>query len=186
MSANEIREGELIELDGGLWRVVKREFSRTAQGRAYIQSELRSLAEGIKRDLRFRSDETLEKAELESPAWYTVLYASSGVLSLMNTSTYEQIELAVEELGDRARFVQEGMTLVIEAYKGTPAVITLPAKVTVNVVSMDEGGGVAEVSTGVEGGAVPPTRFKVRVPKFIKVGDRITLDTEDAKYIGRE
>lgn len=189
VSAGDIREGDLIEEEGGkLWRVMTRAFSRTAMGRAYVQAELRSL-EGVKRDVRYRTEDTLAKASLDTPARYTVLYGTGDALACMHTTTFEQVELPTTLLGDGARYAQEGMTLVVESYKGVPAIVAIPPRVSVLVKHMDEGGGTATVDTAVgrEGaGAAISAVFKVRVPKFIKVGDVLTLDTADGKYLGRE
>jgi len=192
VSAGDIREGDLIEEEGGkLWRVVTRAFSRTAMGRAYVQAELRSLVEGTKREVRYRTEDTLAKASLDTPSRYTVLYATGDALACMHTLTYEQVELPTSLLGDAARYVQEGMTLTVESYKGVPAIFAIPPRVSVVVKHMDEsGGGTATVDTAVgrEGAGVGISAvFKVRVPKFIKVGDVLTLDTTaDGKYLGRE
>lgn len=190
VSAGDIREGDLIEEEGGkLWRVMSRQFSRTAMGRAYVQAELRSIADGTKRDVRYRTEDTLAKASLDTPARYTVLYADGDMLACMHQHTFEQMEMPVAMLGDAARYVQEGMVLTVEAYKGTPAIVNIPPRISVVVRHMDEGGGTAVVDTAVgtdAAGAGISNTFKVRVPKFIKVGDVLTLDTADGKYVGRE
>lgn len=189
VAASDLRVGDLIEDEAGmLWRVVKREFSRTAAGRAYIQAEIRSF-EGTKRDVRYRTEDALQKASLDTPGSFTILYATDDTLSCMHQHTFEQIDLPLSALGDKASYAQEGMVLTIETYKGNPAVVTVPPKVTVLVKSMDEGGGVAVVDTalGADSGSNGiSNEFKVRVPKFVKVGDKLTLDTNDGKYLGRE
>jgi elongation factor P len=204
IAANEMREGDLLEMDKGLWRVMKREFSRTAMGRAYIQAEVRHMTEGTKRDLRFRSEDLVDKASMDASQVMSVLYMSGeSTIACMNASTFEQIEIPGEELlGEKMQYIAEGLTLQVESYKGVPAIVTLPARVSAVVLEMtadttatvvavpplDNGGG-----GGGSGGAAPVTdtstatrTFKVRVPKFIKVGDRLSIDTGDGKYLSRE
>ena len=185
--------------------MVSKQISRTAQGRSYVQAELRGVtgaAVGIKRDVRFRSDELVETAALDSPMRHTVLYATGDVLAIMHTVTFEQAELPLSALPPgTARFVHAGMTLTIEAHRGEPAVITLPSRIGARVLSVDAGAGDSSHSAMVlpeapaESGATPTeagtsgggVAFKVRVPKFIKPGDRIIIDTEDGgKYLARE
>ena len=207
VSAGDVREGTLLELPGerGLWRLVTRQLSRTAQGRAYVQCELRGLtdaAAGIKRDVRFRSDELVETAALDSPARHTVLYRTRDALALMHETSYEQSELPLAALAaDKARFVHAGMTLTIEAYRGAPALVALPSRVTARVLAVDAGAGDSSHSASVlpeaddasADGAPPPAdagaatllSFRVRVPKFIKAGDKLILDTDDGKYLAR-
>jgi elongation factor P len=186
LAANEVREGDLLEEEGGLWRVISRVFSRTAMGRAYVQMELRSLDGSTKRDVRYRSEDTLTKAVLDSPAKYSVLYSTGDTLACMHQHTFEQIELPVSFMGDRFQYVQDGMILTIENYKGEPAVLNIPARITVIVKEMDEGGGVAIADTALTPEATFSSTFKIRVPKFIKVGDKLSIETADNKYVGRE
>lgn len=202
MAANETREGNLLEMDDGLWRIVKREFSRTAAGRAYVQMELKHLTEGTKKDVRFRSEDMVETAALDSPARYSVLFWDSSAVTVMHPTTFEQSEIPIEVLGEvNARYLYDGMVLTVEAFKGVPVIISLPTRVTVRVISMDAGGGdsatVVTVPSGAaaaEGNTGPDdssalasgATFKVRVPKFVKAGDRLVIDTEHGKYVGRE
>lgn len=202
MAANETREGNLLEMDDGLWRIVKREFSRTAAGRAYVQAELKHLTEGTKKDVRFRSDEMVETAALDSPARYTVLFWDSSCVTVMHPTTFEQTEIPVDVLGEaNTRYLFDGMVLTVESYKSLPVLIALPNRVTARVISLDAGGGdsatvvtvpsgaaAAEGNTGPDDAAALASgaTYKVRVPKFVKTGDRLIVDTEHGKYIGRE
>ena len=194
--ANEVREGGLLEMEGGqLWRVVLRNFSRTAAGRAYVQMELRHLTEGTKRDLRFRSEDLVEEAALDSPARYTVLYSSGDMLTLMHATTFEQTELPASLLGDGIRYLHDGLLLTIESYQGVPAIVSVPSRVSVRVTELDASGGdsatVVAVSAddaggGGSGGGGSGASFKCRVPKFIKVGDVLVVDTTaNGKYHSR-
>ena len=204
VEAGDLREGTLLELPGerGLWRLVSRQLSRTAQGRALVQCELRGLtgpAAGASRALRFRADEAVETAALDSPARHTVLYALRGgeALAIMHEATYEQAELPRAALPPGAdRFLFDGITLTIEAHNGAPALVALPSRVAARVLAVDEGAGDSSHSASVLPEATPPpppgggpagaTPLKVRVPKFIKVGDRVILDPADGKYLARE
>lgn len=192
VAASELREGNLIEMEGGvLWRVMSRNFSRTAMGRAFIQAELKSLVDGVKKDVRFRSDEMVEQAALENAGRFDVLYGDGEKLTLMHRLTYEQTELPIDFLGEKAKFVHDGMILNLETFKGQPAVVTLPSKVTVKVTALDPSGGdtctvvpiandaPADVETAAGAG------FKARLPKHIGVGDRVLIDTEAGKYVSK-
>lgn len=202
VSANETRVGNLLEMEDGLWRIVKREFSRTAAGRAYVQAELKHLTEGTKKDVRFRSDEMVDTAELDSPARYTVLFWDSSSVTAMHPTTFEQTEIPIDVLGEaNARYLYDGIVLTVESFKGLPVLIALPSRVTARVISMDAGGGdsatvvtvpgeaaAKEGNTGPDDAAALASgaTYKVRVPKFVKAGDRLIIDTEHGKYLGRE
>lgn len=194
-SAGDVREGALLELPGepGLWRVVARAFSRMAQGRAFVQMELRHLTNPVKRDVRFRSDEMLTTAALDSPVRYTVLYSSGDTVALMHTVTFEQVELPLAALGAGAKYLHDGVVVTIEHYAGAPALVAMPTRIAATVVELDAGGGDSAACVAGGGGAPAGSGgggqgapFKVRVPKFIKLGDVITVETETGKYLGRE
>jgi elongation factor P len=75
-------------------------------GRAYMQCELRHLSEGTKKDLRFRSDDTVERADLDTPRKMQVLYTDGGAVHVMDQTTFEQSEIPLATLGDSAKFIQ--------------------------------------------------------------------------------
>ena len=176
VSAGDIREGDLLEIDGGLWRVMSRAFSRTAQGRAYIQTELRHLTEEVKKNTRLRSEDIVERAALSTPTKYQVLYVVGSQILAMHQTTFEQIEIPVSLLGNKAQFLQDGITIVIESHDGVPVLVHLPQRMTFEVTSLEDSTGTALTSHG----------FKCRVPKHVRVGDKIVVDTEDGRYVSKE
>lgn len=134
----------------------------------------------------------VDKAVLDSPGLFEILYAEGDRLCCMNVNTFEQIEFAADLVGTGSKFLHEGMRLQIESYKGQPAIITLPLRCNAKVQTVDDNGN-AVVSTspdesGSGGGAAKTlgVPFKVRVPKFVKVGDTVVIDTNDGKYLSRE
>lgn len=94
----------------------------------------------------------------------------------MDVKSCEQSEISTSLLGDKAPFVTDEMTLFVESYRGIPAIVNLPQKVSFAIAQMDAGAGSAVLDCG----------HKLRVPKYLKVGDRITIDTRDGSYIGKE
>ena len=175
VAAGEIKEGDLIEIEGGLWRVMSKALSRTAQGRAYVQTEFRHLTEGTKKELRLRSEDFVERIALTSPAKYQVLYVTGDHIAVMHEKTFEQVEIPVSLLGDRAHFLQDGISLVVESHAGAPVLVHLPARMTFSVASVDDAGGTATTAAG----------FKLRVPKHVKPGDSIVIDTAEGKYVSK-
>lgn len=141
--ASDLRAGDLIHLEessADLWRVNSNLVSRQAQGRPFAQLDLRETKRGTKKDVRLRTDDMVEKAELEPPARLQVLYSDAATVTVMDGLTYEQQELPLALLGYGARFVQDGMELVVEKYKGAVERIVMPAKVEAEVASVEEMG----------------------------------------------
>ncbi|MDG1407403.1 MAG: elongation factor P, partial [Octadecabacter sp.] len=111
INGNEIRIGNVLEHNGGLWVAVKTDHVKPGKGGAFAQVELRNLRNGSKLNERFRSADKVEKVRLEQKD-QQFLFESDGMLTFMDTETYEQIELPAELLGDRRPFLQDGMIAV--------------------------------------------------------------------------
>lgn len=195
VSAGDVKEGDLLEIDGGLWRVMSKALSRTAQGRAYVQTEVRGryecdakpaplphvtqmrhLTEEVKKQMRLRSEDVMERVNLSTPMKFQVLYIEGAQVLVMNGTTFEQLEIPIALFGDRKQYLQDGITLVVESHAGVPVLVHLPPRMTFEVTSLDDGGSTATTSQG----------FKLRVPKHVKVGDRILVDTSDGRYVSKE
>ena len=101
INGNEIRTGNVIEHDGGLWVAVRTNHVKPGKGGAYNQVELKNLINGTKLNERFRSAETVEKIRLEQKD-FSYLYEQGDALIFMDTESYEQLELQKDFVGDRA------------------------------------------------------------------------------------
>src|SRR3970282_2720993 len=108
INGNEIRPGNVIQHKGALWVAVRTQHVKPGKGPAYAQVELKNAIDGTKLNERFRSSETVERVRLEQKD-YQFLYAEDDMLTLMDTETYEQINIPKGFLGDRAAFLQDGM-----------------------------------------------------------------------------
>ena len=111
INAVEIRPGNILELDGGLWRAVKIQHTQPGKGGAYMQVELKNLIDGRKNNNRFRSAETVEKVRLDTKD-FQFLFADGDALTFMDKDTYEQVTLDKGILGDAAAFLQDRKSVV--------------------------------------------------------------------------
>ena len=136
INGNEIRPGNVLEHDGGLWSAVKVDHVKPGKGGAFAQVELRNLRTGSKLNERFRSADKVERVRLEQKD-QQFLYESDGMLVFMDSETYEQIELPADLLGDRRPFLQDGMTIQVEFYESEALNASLPQKVTCTVVETE-------------------------------------------------
>ena len=134
MNGNEIRPGNVIEHKGGLWVAVKTQAVKPGKGGAFNQVELKNLIDRSKLNERFRSSETVERVRLEQKD-YQFLYADGDMLTFMDLETYDQIQLAADFLEERAAFLQDGMKVVVESHEGKHISVSLPAQVTLEVVT---------------------------------------------------
>ncbi|MFN4271638.1 MAG: elongation factor P [Aliihoeflea sp.] len=183
INGNEIRPGNVIEHNGGLWVAVKTNAVKPGKGGAYNQVELKNLIDGTKLNERFRSAETVERVRLEQKD-FSFLYEQGDALVFMDLESYEQIELQKDFVGDRASFLQESMTVTLEIYQDKPIGITLPPQVTLQIAEADP---VVKGQTAASSykPAVLENGVRVMVPPFISAGEKIIVDTAEITYIRR-
>lgn len=183
INGNEIRPGNVIEHDGGLWVAVKTNAVKPGKGGAYNQVELKNLINGTKLNERFRAAETVEKVRLEQKD-FTFLYEQGEALVFMDSESYEQLELDKDFVGERAAFLQDGMTVTVELHEERPIGISLPDQVTLTITEADP---VVKGQTAASSykPAVLENGVRVMVPPFISSGERIVVDTGELTYIRR-
>ncbi len=183
INGNQIRPGYVIEHQGSLWVAVKTQAVKPGKGGAFAQVELKNLINGTKLNERFRSSETVEKVRLEQKD-FQFLYEQGDNLVFMDTESYEQLELVKEFVGERAAFLQDGMTVTVELYEEKPIGISLPDHVTLAVAEADP---VVKGQTAASSykPAVLENGVRVLVPPFIAAGERIVVDTGELTYLRR-
>ncbi len=183
INGNEIRPGNVLEHNGGLWAAVKVDHVKPGKGGAFAQVELRNLRNGSKLNERFRSADKVERVRLEQKD-QQFLYETDGMLVFMDAETFEQIELPVEILGERRPFLQDGMTIQIEYYESEALNATLPQKVTCTVVETEP---VVKGQTAANSfkPAVLDNGVKVMVPPFVGQDEEIVVDTGSMEYSER-
>ncbi|PZQ19141.1 MAG: elongation factor P [Ancylobacter novellus] len=183
INGNQITPGMVLEHDGGLWAAVKTNAVKPGKGGAFNQVELKNLIDGRKLNERFRADETVERVRLEQKD-FQFLYAEGDDLVFMDTSTYDQITLATDFVGERAAFLQDGMTVTVEMHEERPIGVKLPDQVTLQIVEADP---VVKGQTAAS--SYKPAKLenglRVMVPPFISSGERIVVDTNEVAYLRR-
>jgi len=183
INGNEIRPGNIIEHKGALWVAVKTQAVKPGKGPAYAQVELKNAVDGTKLNERFRSSETVERVRLEQKD-YQFLFADGDMLTFMDTDTYEQIQIPVGLLEERAAFLQDGMKVTVESHEGRAIGIALPDQVTLQVVEAEP---VVKGQTAAS--SYKPAKLengvRVLVPPFVGVGERVVVDTNELTYVRR-
>ena len=183
INGNEIRPGNVIEHDGGLWVAVKTDHVKPGKGGAFAQVELKNLRNGSKLNERFRSADKVERVRLEQKD-QQFLYQQDDMLVFMDAETFEQIELPADILGDRRPFLQDGMTVTIEYYEEEALSVTLPDKVT---CAIEETEPVVKGQTAANSykPAMLDNGVRIMVPPFVGTGERVVVSTETFEYVER-
>jgi elongation factor P len=183
INGNEIRPGNVIEHQGGIWVAVKTQAVKPGKGPAYNQVELKNLITGTKLNERFRASETVERVRLQQND-YQFLYTQGDMLVFMDSDSYEQLEIPQDFVGERAAFLQDGMTVTVESHEGKPIGISLPDQVTLAVAEADP---VVKGQTAASSykPAVLENGVRIMVPPFITAGERVIVDTNELTYVRR-
>jgi len=183
INGNEIRPGNVLEHDGGLWVAVKVNHVKPGKGGAFAQVELKNLRNGTKLNERFRSEDKVEQVRLEQKD-QQFLYENDGMLVVMDLQTFEQIELPADLLGDRRPFLQDGMTVTIEYYGEEALNMALPQKVTCTIVETEP---VVKGQTAANSfkPAILDNGVRITVPPFVGQDEAIVVNTETFEYVER-
>ncbi len=183
INGNEIRPGNVLEHNGGLWAAVKVDHVKPGKGGAFAQVELKNLRNGSKLNERFRSADKVERVRLEQKDMQ-FLFESDGMLTFMDTETYDQVALPADILGDRRPFLQDGMTIVVEFHDSEALNATLPQKVTCKIVETEP---VVKGQTAANSfkPAILDNGVKVMVPPFVGQDENIVVNTETMEYAER-
>ncbi|KUF10357.1 elongation factor P [Pseudoponticoccus marisrubri] len=183
INGNEIRPGNVLEHNDGLWAAVKVDHVKPGKGGAFAQVELRNLRNGSKLNERFRSADKVERVRLEQKDMQ-FLYEDSGLLIFMDTETYDQVQLPAEILGDRRPFLQDGMTIQVEFYEDEALNASLPQKVTCKIAETEP---VVKGQTAANSfkPAVLDNGVRITVPPFVGQDEDIVVNTETMEYAER-
>ena len=183
ISGVDIRPGNIIEYEGGIWKVAKIQHTQPGKGGAYMQVEMKNLQDGRKTNVRFRSADTIERVRLDTKD-FQYLYADGEMLVFMDTETYEQIQLPADLLGDAAAFLEDGMQVLLELWEEKPISVQLPEQVEATIVEADAVVKGQTASSSYKP-AVLENGVRVMVPPHIESGTRIVVDVYERSYVGK-
>lgn len=183
LSAFDVRVGNLIEMDGSLWKVLQKTHVKPGKGGAFVQLEMKDIVAGTKRNDRFRSEDKLEKAHVDMRQMQ-YLYQEGDSYVFMDNDTYEQMELSADDLGSHTGYLLAGTEVQVNCYNESPIAIELPDNVVLEVTDT-EGVVKGQTAAGSAKPAILETGIRVLVPTFISTGDRIKVNTVTGDYVER-
>jgi elongation factor P len=184
ISSNDFRPGVSIVLDGSVWRVIEFLHVKPGKGSAFVRTKLKSVQSGSVIEKTFRAGETVPQATLEKSTMQHT-YKEGDEFVFMDMETYEEGRLSADQIGERVKYLKEGMEANVIKWGDQVLEVELPNSVVLEVIQTDPGlkGDTASGGTKpatVETGAI------IMVPLFISQGERIKIDTREDKYLGRE
>lgn len=184
ISSNDFRPGVSIELDGSVWRVVEFLHVKPGKGSAFVRTKLKNVQSGNVVERTFRAGETVPQAVLEKSTMQHT-YKDGDEYVFMDMATYEEGRLSAQQIGDRVKYLKEGMEVNVVRWNNQVLEVELPNSVVLEVIQTDPGVK-GDTATGGTKPAIVETGAQVMVPLFISVGERIKIDTRTDAYLGRE
>jgi len=183
IKATQLRKGMIIEYNKDLYQVSEVLHITPGNWRAMIQTKMKSIRSGTNAEKRFRSDDIIVKADLETKEM-EYLYQDGEMYTFMDVQTYDQVSLHVDLVGDVALYILPNTKVLVDFYQGKPLSIELPGSVDLKVVETEPALKTATVTSSYKP-AVLETGLKVQVPPFISEGEIIRIDTADGTYLER-
>jgi elongation factor P len=184
ISSNDFRPGVTIQYNNGLWQVVEALHVKPGKGSAFVRTKLKNVETGSVLENTFRAGEKVPTANIEKTEMQ-YLYKSGDNYTMMDTASYDQIELTADQIGDAVEFLKEGLEgITVMRFDGRVIGCELPNSVELEVTECapDERG---DTSSGGGKPATLETGAVITVPFHLKVGDRIKVDTRSRKYVTR-
>ena len=182
IDGNQIKVGNILEINSKLWRVIKTQHTQPGKGGAYLQVEMKELKEGTKINERFRSSERVERAILDEKQCQ-FLYENDKRYFFMESISFEQIEIGNDIISDdQSNFLIENQNVTLQFYEGAVVSMELPENVTLKVIETEA---VVKGQTAASSykPAIVEGNIKTAVPPFIGIDDYIVISTIDASYI---
>lgn len=183
LSSNDIKVGSNIEVDGAPWRVLEFLHVKPGKGAAFVRTKMRNYVTGNTVEKTFRAGVSIDEADVfKETKQFT--YKDGSQFVFMDLNTYEEIRLNASDVGDRMKYLKEGMDCIVLFWNGKVIDFELPNTVKLAVVDVDPGlkGDTAQGGTKpatLETGAV------VNVPLFVNIGDEILVDSRTGQYMSR-
>jgi elongation factor P len=183
ISVNDLKNGITLELDNGLFQVVEFQHVKPGKGGAFVRSKIRNVRTGAVIDRTFNAGIKVEQAIVDRQDMQ-FLYKDGDEYVFMNTSTYDQMSIAPDALGEARDYLAEQMVAQVSQYQGEIIGVEIPASVELTVAQTEPGVQGDRVS-GARKPATLETGKVVQVPLFVEVGDVVKVDTRSGDYITR-
>jgi len=183
IQATRLKKGMLVKIENDLFRVLELQHVTPGNLRGFVRVKFRNIRSGNLSDQKLRSEDSLDRATLDETEMQ-YLYKDGDDYYFMDTTSYEQVHISSEALGDSVNYLKPEMTINVEFYGSEPVGIELPQSVDLVVKETVPGIKGATASNQIKP-ATLETGLVVNVPPFINEGDKVRVNTETGEYQGR-
>ncbi|MFM9973366.1 MAG: elongation factor P [Beijerinckiaceae bacterium] len=181
--ASSLRRGNVVEMDGRLHTIMTADNIHPGKGTPVTQLDMRRMLDGVKVSVRFRTTESVEKAELDTRD-YQYLYREDEIFHFMNQENFDQVQVNIDVIGDVAPYLLENMIVQLSMYDDNAVAIEIPNKVTLEIVDTEPVTKGQTASSSYKP-AMLSNGVRTTVPPHITAGTRIVVNTIDGTYVER-
>jgi elongation factor P len=182
-TTNDLKNGTVLNIEGQLWAVVEFQHVKPGKGPAFVRTKLKNVESGKVVDKTFNAGTKVETANVDKRTMQ-YLYNDGTSYVFMDTSTYDQTEVAPDIVGSARDYLLDNQEAVVATNDGRVLYVELPPSVELTVEHTDPG-----LQGDRSSGGTKPARLEtgkeIQVPLFITTGEKIKVDTRDGRYLGR-
>ena len=183
-STSDVRKGVVIRQNGDLFVVVEFQHVNPGKGAAFVRARMKSLGTGKVLEVTYKTSESVDIVQVDFRTMQ-FLYKNGDNFAFMNMETYEQIEMNGDLVGDEAKYLKEGLDVVVGLYEDRPVSIELPKKVKYKVAEAPPAVRGDSTTGNVTKEIVLDNGLHLQAPIFIKEGEEILVNTETGDYSAR-
>ena len=184
ISTNQLKNGNHIEVDGTIFKVLDFQHVKPGKGGAFVRTKLRRASDGNVIDRTFRAGEKFRSVHTEARKMQ-FLYADGTDAHFMDAESYEQIAVPQSSVAEALRWTKANDTVDVLFIDDTPGDLQLPSSVELEVTETEPGLRGDTASGGGDKPATLETGAKIRVPLFVNIGDRVKVQTASGDYMSR-
>jgi elongation factor P len=182
-STNDLKNGMVLNIDGQLWSVVEFQHVKPGKGPAFVRTKLKNVLSGKTIDRTFNAGVKVETATVDRRDMQ-YLYKDGTDFVFMDSSTYEQLPIPAEIVGDSANFLLENQDVIVAMHEGQVLFVELPASVVLEITYTEPGLQGDRSSAGTKP-ATLETGYEIQVPLFLEMNTKVKVDTRTGDYLGR-
>jgi len=183
-SPNEIKKGVVINHNGQLHAVVDFQHVNPGKGSAFVRTKMKNLSNDKVIEITYKSSENIDLAQVNFQTMQ-FLYQAGDNFAFMNMDTYEQIEIEKDLVGDQAKYLKEGLKVVVGIHEDKPVSIQIPKKIQYRVKEAPPAVRGDSAAGNVTKDIILDNGLEIKAPIFIKENDEIMVNTETGDYCER-
>ena len=182
-TTNDLKNGMVLNLEGQLWSVVEFQHVKPGKGPAFVRTKLKNVLSGKTVDKTFNAGVKVETANVDKrDMQYS--YLDGDMFVFMDTTTWDQVNVSADVVGDAKDFMLEGQDAVVAFHEGTVLYVELPASVTLEITFTEPGLQGDRSNSGTKPATLETGR-EIQVPLFLDQGTKVKVDTRTGDYLGR-